>query len=146
MEGPGLVYQIADDKVLLYCMSGISVLAIGFATYLIKSLNSLTSAITISNKASDARITKLEQIMSSLGEALNAQEQRIRKLELDIILLKAEAIKLTDFKRFEQQMEILGGDKTTKAVAAFVRGEVSRKEDELERLREDLRFGRRSND
>jgi hypothetical protein len=144
MEGPGLVYQIADDKVLLYCISGISILAVAFATYLINSLNKLTSAITISNEGSNERITKLEQIMSSLGEALNAQEQRIRKLELDIILLKAEAIKLTDFKRFEQQMEILGGDKTTKAVAAFVRGEVSRKEDELERLREDLRFGRRS--
>jgi hypothetical protein len=65
---------------------------------------------------------------------------------MDIILVKAEAVRMQDFKRFEQQMEILGGEATAKAVVAFVKSEVKLKEQEVERIKDELQFGRRAED
>jgi Zn-dependent peptidase ImmA (M78 family) len=146
MEGQGLIYLIYADKPLLWFLGGCAAMAASVAGYVIVSIRNLTKAVTESRTVADTKITKLETIMAKLASSLDVHEQRIRRCEMDIILVKAEAVRMQDFKRFEQQMEILGGEATAKAVVAFVKSEVKLKEQEVERIKDELQFGRRAND
>lgn len=146
MDGQGLIYLIYADKPLLWMLGGIAATALSVAGYVIVIIKNLTNVVTESKAIADTKITKLEAIMAKLASSLDVHEQRIRRCEMDIILVKAEAVRMQDFKRFEQQMEILGGEATAKAVVAFVKSEVKLKEQEVERIRDELQFGRRAND
>lgn len=146
MESQGLIYLIFADKLLLSVLGGIAAIATLVAGHIVVSIRNLTKAVTDNQKIEDARVTKLESIMETLASSLDVHEQRIRRCEMDIILVKAEAVRMADFKRFEQQMEILGGEATAKAVVAFVKSEVKLKEQEVERIKDELQFGRRAND
>jgi esterase/lipase len=146
MEGQGLAYQVLDDPALMLFFGTVGLGALLVAKIVFKKLNEISSSLEKNKKELNEQFQEFKDGITKLTEVTSDHEKRLRAVEISTAVTNAQAFKAQDMKNLECILRTLPADRIVEGFTAFVATHVESKDREVERVLEEVKYGRRAND
>lgn len=146
MEGQGLAYQVLADPALMLFFGAVGIVAGIVAKHVFRKLNGISSSLEANKTELNQQFQEFKDGITKLTEVTSDHEKRLRAVEITTAVTNAQAFKAQDMKNLECILRTLPADRIVEGFTAFVATHVESKDREVERVLEEVKYGRRAND
>lgn len=146
MDGQGLAYQMLADPAVMVFFGAVGTVATLVAIFVFRKLNGISEALATNKEELNKKFQEFKEDITKVTEVTSEHEKRLRAVEISTAVTNAQAFKAQDMKNLELILRQLPADRIVEGFTAFVATHVDSKEREVERVLDEIKYGRRAND